>query len=91
MTVRTEPEGAPLFRLHYENRDRLPTWTVYRSPLDYPDNWVARMFLTLPEPQPTFYAVIGDSLEEVRRALPLGLWRIDRSPGDEPQIVETWL
>lgn len=31
-----------------------------------------------------------DSLEEARAKVPEGLYRMDRHPGDDPVIVETW-
>lgn len=35
--------------------------------------------------------LFGASLEEVRQHLPPGLSRLERHPGDDPNIVETWL
>lgn len=31
-----------------------------------------------------------DSLDEARATVPRGLYRMDRYPGDDPVIVETW-
>ncbi len=86
-----EPQGADAAQIHYSHQNRLPMWTVYSKPTDHPKKVVARMFLTLPATAPTNLALIGDSLSEVREALPPGLHRLERNPCDEPQIVETWL
>lgn len=89
--IRIEPAGASLDLAHHQHREALPMWTVYRFPRDHPEHFVARMFFTLPQTMPTNVAVIADTLDEVRETLPTGLVRIDRSPADEPHIVETWL
>lgn len=63
-------------------------WTVYNSPKDYPGKFVARRWeLTTP----TDDVIVADTLDEVRERLPLGLYPLDRHPGDDPVIVETWL
>jgi len=76
------------------NNDLLVMWTVYRHPADYPGKIVARKFeiqrrgATIA----TDDVLIEDTLEQVRRKLAQrGLTPLTRSPGDEPQIVETWL
>lgn len=89
--IRIEPDGADLDRLHISARRALPMWTVYRQPLDHPDHYVARMFVTLPAPVATHVAIVADTLEELRQALPAGLLRLERQPADEPQIVEVWI
>lgn len=71
----------------------LCSWTIYDRPRDYPDGFVARMFVGA---KPTNAAFYGRTLEEVRatlaRALPgLGLCCIPRYPNDEPHIVEVWI
>lgn len=66
-------------------------WTVFAAPLDYPQGFVARMFVGT---RPTSTAIYGDTLEEVREVLSHaypGLYCILRSPHDHPSIVETWL
>ncbi len=72
----------------------MPIWTVYEHPTDYPDQFVARRFNILidkPEPQATDDIVTAASLQELREMLPIGLTRIPRLHGDEPQIVEVWI
>lgn len=99
----TTPPGLTdmqLLALHTKHHQRLPMWTVYCRPKDYPDGFVARMFLTLPEqredartytPQATGVAIYGPTLAAVRAALPGGLNKLGRFEADDPVIVETWL
>ena len=69
---------------------RMPMWTIYKKPKDYPDKWVARLFYSLPEPEPTDHVLQGDTLEAVVAQIPGiadGRWTwLNRLPGDEPQI-----
>jgi hypothetical protein len=70
----------------------LHMWTVYDHPSDYPDGYIARLFIIdSRNPRATSVSVTAPTLEEVRKLLPPGLYRLHRSPEDEPQIVETWL
>jgi hypothetical protein len=89
--IRIEPAGTDLDRLQASARAALPMWTVYRQPRDYPENYVARLFVTIPSPVATHVAIVADTLEELRKALPAGLLRLERQPADEPQIVEVWI
>ena len=67
----------------------LKIWTIYDHPTDYPDNFVARLFLL---DKPTTYLVIASTLDDLRGAMrEAGLIQLDRSPGDDPKIVETWM
>lgn len=86
------PSVDELARRHAELHERLPMWTIYdQYTLDYPGKWVLRMHLSIPKPEVTDLIVLGDTLEEVRAALPPGLTRLDRHPMDVPQIREIWL
>ncbi|WP_448167720.1 hypothetical protein [Burkholderia ambifaria] len=70
-------------------------WVIYERPSDYPNGYVARRCYAKSDggvlvSHREFFT--GDTLEEVRAHLkPFGLYRIDRDPRDEAQIVETWL
>lgn len=67
---------------------KMPIITIYRHPLDYPQKYVARLFdLT----NPTNVCMIGDSFEELASRKPHTMVRFDRSPDDDPKIVEAWL
>lgn len=72
----------------------LEMFTVYKRPRDFPSWFVVRRFIIggdNPEPQPMNIVAVCDTLDEARRAIPPGKTPLSRSPGDEPQIVETWL
>jgi hypothetical protein len=70
----------------------LPLWNVFERPGDHPDTFVARMFVVgRGTHAPTSATVKGNTLEEVRKALPQGLVCVRREPGDDPKIVEVWL
>lgn len=68
-------------------------WVIYRFPSDFPNNYVVR-------PQcidhngeiiPNVACTLADSLEQARTCIPRGKQRIERSPFDDPVIVETWI
>lgn len=71
----------------------LVLWTVYEKPTDYPNDFIARMHVVTSSGTsgPTTAHVKAKTLEQIRTKLPPGLTRLNRSPGDEPQIVETWI
>ena len=73
-------------------RDVLSLYTVYDSPTDYPGEIVIRRFETHPNEARPMEAYIFSSLDSARNAMELlGLTRLVRSLGDQPNIVETWL
>jgi hypothetical protein len=71
-------------------------WTVYWSPADHPGQFVGRRFTIprtggepIPDPEPGY---VGPSLAAARASIPAAADAcLDRSPGDEPSIVETWV
>lgn len=69
-------------------------FTIYKDPTDYPGKFVTRRCAILPgsiamDDEPL---AVVDTLEAARDAIPTrALVCMARSPGDEPQIVETWL
>lgn len=64
-------------------------YVVYFNSADYPNQYVVRKFEGVtPEAEPFS---VSNSLKEARLTLPRGLYRVDRSPNDEPQILETWI
>ena len=67
--------------------------TIYEHPKDYPKSYVARVHIVgrgRHWPSPTIF-IVRDTLEEVRAAIPAGMHRMNRSPNDDPCIVETYL
>lgn len=74
--------------------DCLPMWTVYDRPEDFPELIVARLWRTLPEPAPTntLFTVPAGHAHIVRDILAeAGFVKLDRQPGDDPVILETWI
>lgn len=63
-------------------------WVVYESPPDFPDQYVARR-IHLNRQTPDY--VVGNTLIEVRSKLPKGLFKIERSARDDPQVRESWI
>jgi hypothetical protein len=71
------------------DRTDLPIWVVYDHPTDFPNNFVARLWLG---ERVTVAMMIGPNLDRLRAELErMGLVRLDRQPGDDPKILETWL
>jgi hypothetical protein len=62
-------------------------WTIYKHPRDYPEHYVARLWLW---GDPTERVLTAETLEEIRTLIPRGLVRLNRMPDDDPAIVETW-
>lgn len=82
-------------RAHYEaeRAGRLPIWSIYDHPADYPQHYAARLFLTLPgqEPEPTEYVLLHKDLDGLRDMIPPTCIKLLRNAEDEPHIIETWL
>lgn len=67
----------------------LNIWTVYDHPSDFPDKFVARLFLY---DRPTEHAIVADSVEELRAIFRnYGLIALSRQPADDLVIMETWI
>lgn len=79
--------------------DVLTIWVIYYGASNHPPGkWVVRaQDVSRPaslnpdgvRPHEVFFEC--DSLLEARAKVPPGLYRMDRQPGDDPVIVETWL
>ncbi len=61
-------------------------WVVMRDPPDYPDKIIARLVTDRLTP----YVLMAESLAELQAQLPSGLVRVERQPGDLPEVVEIW-
>lgn len=73
-------------------RQRLPTFVIYDHPTDWPDFFVARLWISTPEPQATELTIMDRKVERIRATLEtLGLTRLPRQPEDDPKILETWI
>jgi hypothetical protein len=70
-------------------------YTIYDSPTDYPNTYVARRWeIVSPDNVPTAMEVfmIDADLQKIRDKLFLmGLFPIPRAETDDKKIVETWL
>ena len=63
-------------------------FVVYFNPQDFPGKYVVRRHVgTRPDAEPL---IVCDSLHQARSAIPADT-RLDRSPDDDPVIVEVWL
>lgn len=71
----------------------LAMWTIFCSPRDYPGKYVLRRFDIGPgQVKPALVpSAVGDTLEEVRKALPIWLVCFPRGEQDVPTIVESWM
>jgi hypothetical protein len=69
----------------------LSMFTVYHNPWDYPGKYVVRRHAVSRHGSvPREVVAVADTLEEARRPL-RHLHCLGREPGDESQIVETWI
>ena len=67
----------------------IPVVAVYKSPKDYPDKYVARVFDL---DRPTRFVFVADTYQELLDKLPVQqLVRMARHPTDDPAIVEVWM
>jgi hypothetical protein len=71
----------------------LPAWIVYDHPTDFPDDYVARLWMFLPPPAaPTSHIITCKNLDALRFMLEdEGFICIGREPDDDPKIVEVWV
>lgn len=73
----------------------LNVWVVYDHPLDQPEFFVARRWVAgAGVNEATEDTILARSIHELRSILlhrfP-GLYCLQRQPGDDPVILETWL
>lgn len=66
----------------------MPMIVVYKSPSDNQGKYVARVWDLN---NPTHVVMVKDTAEEIRMEIPAGMWRVERSPNDDPVILETWM
>lgn len=70
------------------NQFQMPMITVYDSPLDFPNKFVARIF-DLENPTP--YFMVKDTYKEIRKEIPRHFTNIGRQFGDKQAIKEVWV
>lgn len=73
-------------------KQQLPMIVVYKHPADYPNKYVARLWIIgSGAPRATLYMAVADTLEDIRLAIPAWMNRLPRDDRDDPVIIETWL
>jgi hypothetical protein len=66
-------------------------WVVFGpGTSDHPGLYVARLWVTIPEMEPSLLIRAG-TLEQLRDLLPDGLVLIPHQPGEDANIIETWI
>ena len=66
----------------------LPIIVIYNKPKDYPDHYVARLF---DKDKPTKAIMLKETLEELRKGIPIYMIRMSRSATDDRNIVESYI
>lgn len=81
-------ENGPTTRSQAE----LTMWVIYKHPRDYPQQYVARLWeIRAGCVLPTADVMMADTLAEIRKSIPVGLFRTERFSDDDPCIVEVWI
>lgn len=87
-----DPNARDMLGWLYAMRDRLPQFVVYDHPEDFPQGYVARLWLTLPENVATAFTMRCVELAPIQDFLEsLGMVKLYRSPDDQPHVLETWI
>lgn len=73
--------------------DKLDIWVVFGTGTrDFPGVFVCRKNeVRAGVVRVTAEHFTAPTLQELRKQLPPGLYRLDRHPTDDPNIIETWL
>lgn len=66
----------------------LPMWKVFESPCDYPQKFVARLYVN---ERVTQRVMVADTLAELQARKPLRLGRLEPVPGSERNELEIWV
>ena len=68
--------------------NKLKIWVVYNRPLDFPDKYVARLFINN---KPTQKIIVENDLEKIRNEMELNeLTKIPRHESDPLSVIESW-
>lgn len=72
--------------------DELYIYVIYAGMPEYPGKFILRRDVVANGVAASEdRAYLADSLEDLREALPPGLHRLPRQPGDGEYVLETWL
>lgn len=70
----------------------MDVWVVCFNPKDFPSKYVVRKHtIGKFNNESTNEYYIGDTLDDVRAKIPMGMLRFPRVALDHPAIVESWL
>lgn len=69
---------------------KLPMITIYERPADFPEHFVARIW-EASIPAPTDIAMVEKTLDAIYDGIPPRFTRMNRNPGDDPNILEVWI
>ena len=70
----------------------LPIITIYDKPLDYPKEFVARLFFIRQGiVQATNVIMLADSLDELKNKIPNQMQTLSRQKNDDPKLVGVYL
>lgn len=89
-------ETMPILPEYYWQKTGMVTWVVYKNPIGYPGQYVARRFV---QDEQTGYEYVNADLLEVREWIQREAARLDdwapfhmsRHPSDELTICEVWM
>ena len=81
--MRPQAERGGTAKMSEPSRQFNALWVVYCRPIDFPS--------TVAGAVPTPDVLTAETLAALRDAAPAGLVTLDRSPGDDPVIVECWV
>lgn len=93
---KAEQSRAPNAFAREDNREELDHYVIYEQPKDFPDKFVVRRWLIVGGEEKSALiadkaALLANTLDEARRLIPPGRYRIPRAQEDDPIIVETWI
>lgn len=93
MDKRRYPNASIIFGWAQMNdRKSLSMWAVYAHPTDFPDHFVARLFIVnKSSPKPTDKIIVADSINRLREYMPPNLHVVPRHEYDDPKIIEIWM
>ena len=82
-------ENQEISQMPTEQPPGLTCYVIYKNPIDYPGKFVTRKWIGLcPKIEPE---IVGDTLYDARRAVPVGLYCLPRFDADDPSILEVWI
>lgn len=91
-TLPGDPLVPATVRFLYDLRERLPMFVVYDHPADFPDHFVARLWVSVPQQMAFRFVLRARTLDALYDALEaFGLTHLSRQEGDAPEIIGSWL